>query len=97
MQLPGRGQGGGASQLEWRLQEDAERPEQRAVGKGAALVWDPGVEHHGSFGPRRRLLREAVAAVPAAGGAVATLLAVGVGVVVAAILDMAWTDRFNDK
>lgn len=60
-------------------------------------MWDPGVEHHGSFGPRRRLLREAVATVPAAGGAVATLLAVGVGVVVAAILDMAWTDRVNEK
>lgn len=60
-------------------------------------MWDPGVEHHGSFGPRRSLLREAVAAIPAAGGAVASLLAVGVGVVVAAVLDVARTDGVNDK
>lgn len=60
-------------------------------------MWDPGVQHHGSFGPHWCLLREAVAAVPATGGAVASLLAVGVGVVVAAILDMAWADRFDEK
>lgn len=46
-----------------------------------------------AFGPLRRLVCEAVAAVPAAGGAVAALLAVGVAVVVAAILDMSWTAK----
>lgn len=53
---------------------------------------DFGVEDHGSFGPHGSLVREAVAAVPTAGGAVTSLLAVGVGVVVAAVLDVARTD-----
>lgn len=53
---------------------------------------DFGVENHGSFGPHWSLVREAVAAVPTAGGVVTSLLTVGVGVVVAAVLDVAWTD-----
>lgn len=53
---------------------------------------DFGVEDHGSFGPHGSLLREAIAAVPTAGGAVTSLLTVGVAVVVAAILDVARTD-----
>lgn len=53
---------------------------------------DFGVEDHGSFGPHRSLVREAVAAVPTTGGAVTSLLTVGVGVVVTAVLDVARTD-----
>lgn len=53
---------------------------------------DFGVEDHGSFGPHGGLVREAVAAVPTAGGVVTSLLTVGVGVVVAAVLDVARTD-----
>lgn len=41
-----------------------------------------------ALGPARPFVCEAVAAVPATGGAVAALLAVRVGVVVAAVLDV---------
>lgn len=40
---------------------------------------------------------EAVAAVPSTGGAVTSLLAVGVGVVVAAVLDVARTESHNGE
>lgn len=40
---------------------------------------------------------EAVAAVPSTGGAVASLLAVGVGVVIATVLDVAWTESHDGE
>lgn len=70
------------------MEEDAEGPEQRAVGKAIALMWDFSVEDQRAFSPLRSLVCEAVTAVPPTGGAVAALLTVRVGVVVAAVLDV---------
>lgn len=36
-QLPVSGQGDRASQFEWRLEEDTERPEHSAIGEGSAF------------------------------------------------------------
>lgn len=55
-------------------------------------MWDAGVKDQGAFGPQGALVCEAVAAVPSTGGIVAALLAVGVGVVIAAVLDVARTE-----
>lgn len=96
-QVPVSGEGGGASQFERRLQEDTERPEQGAVGEGAPVLWDVSVKDQGAFGPQGALVCEAVTAVPAAGGAVAALLAVGVGVVIAAVLDVARTESHGGE
>lgn len=79
------------------MEEDAEGPEQRAVGKATALMWDFSVKDQRAFGPLSALVCEAVAAIPSTGGAVAALLAVRVGVVVAAILDVPWTVNHDDK
>lgn len=57
------------------------------------LQRDPRVEHKGAFSPLRALVSKAITPVPATGGAVTALLTVLVGIVVAAILDMAWTGR----
>lgn len=78
------------------MEEDAEGPEQRAVGKAAALVREFSVKDQRAFGPLRRLVGEAVAAVPATGGAVAALLTVRVAVVVAAILDVSRTVKHDE-
>lgn len=59
------------------------------------LRWGFDVKNHGAFGPRGALVCEAVAAVPSTGGAVASLLAVGVGVVITAVLDVTRTDRWK--
>lgn len=59
------------------------------------MLWDVGVKDQSAFGPPGALLCEAVAAVPSTEGAVASLLAVGVGVVVTAVLDVARTES-ND-
>ena len=91
-QVPVSGEGGGASQYYWRLEEDTGSPEQGDVGEGAVLMWDSGVEDQGAFGPTGALVFEAVAAVPSTGGAVASLLTVGVGVVIAAVLGVTRTE-----
>lgn len=91
-QVPVSGEGGGASQYYWRLEEDTGSPEQGDVGEGAMLMWDSGVEDQGAFGPAGALVFEAVAAVPSTGGAVASLLTVGVGVVIAAVLGVTRTE-----
>lgn len=54
---------------------------------------DFGVKDQSAFSPQGALVGEAVAAIPSTGGAVASLLAVGVGVVVAAVLDVARTEN----
>lgn len=91
------GEGGGASQYDWRLEENTGRPEQGAVGEGAALMWDSGVKDQGAFGPHGALVFEAVAAVPSTGGAVASLLTVGVAVVIAAVLDVSRTESHDGE
>lgn len=48
-----------------------------------------------AFSPHGALVREAVAAVPSTGGAVTSLIAEGVGIVVATVRDVAWTES-ND-
>lgn len=59
------------------------------------MLWEVGVNDQGALGPQGALVCEAVTAVPSTGGAVASLLAVGVGVVIAAVLDVARTES-ND-
>lgn len=78
------------------MEEDAERPEQRAVEDGTPLMWDFGVKDQGAFSPLRPLVCEAVTAIPATGGAVTALLTVRVGIVVAAILDVSWAVKQDD-
>lgn len=58
-------------------------------------MWDFGVKDQGAFSPQGALVCEAVAAVPSTGGAVASLLTVVVGVVVAAVLDVARTESHD--
>lgn len=55
------------------------------------------MKDQGALGPQRALMFEAVAAIPSTGGAVTALLAVGVGVVIAAVLDMARTVNNNGE
>lgn len=54
------------------------------------MLWYVGMKDQGAFGPQGALVSEAVAAVPSAGGAVTSLLTVGVGVMIAAVLNVAW-------
>lgn len=91
-QVPVGGERRRPPQLERRLEEDAERPEQGAVGEGPPVCWEAGVKDQSASGPHGAPVGEAVAAVPPAGGAVAALLAVGVGVVIAAVLDVPRTE-----
>lgn len=58
-------------------------------------MWDFGVKDQSAFSPQGALVGEAVAAIPSAGGAVASLLTVGVGVVIAAVLDVARTESHD--
>lgn len=51
-------------------------------------MWDVGVQDYRAFSPFGALVCEAVAAVPSTGGAVTSVLAVGVGVVIATVLDV---------
>lgn len=53
------------------------------------MSWDSGVQHYRAFSPYRALMCEAVAAIPSTGGTVTSLFAVGVGVVIATVLDVA--------
>lgn len=78
------------------MEENTERPQQGAVGKGATLQWAFSVEDQGAFSPHGALVCEAVAAVPSTGGAVTSLLAVGVGVVITAVLDVARTESHDE-
>lgn len=78
------------------MEEDAERPEQRAVEDGTTLMRDFGVKDQGAFSPLRSLVCEAVTAIPATGGAVTALLTVRVGIVVAAILYVSWAVNRDD-
>lgn len=90
-QVPVGGKRDGSSQFEWRLEEDAECPEQWIVGEGAVLMWDASVKYHCAFSPQRVLIFETVAAIPSTEGIVASLIAVGVGIMITAVLDVAWT------
>lgn len=95
-EVPVCADGSRSSQFDWCLEEHAEGPEQRAVGKAIALMWDFSVKHQRAFRPLRSLVCEAVTAIPTTGGAVAALLTVRVGVVVAAILDVSGTVNHDD-
>lgn len=92
-QVPVRSQGGTASHFEWYLKEDTESPEQGCIGEGATLMWDFGVNDQGAFSPLGFLVCEAIAAIPSTGSTVASLLAVGVGIMITAILDVAWAEN----
>lgn len=60
------------------------------------MLWDFGMKDQGAFGPHGGLVLEAVAAVPSTGGAVTSLLAMRVCVVVSAVLDVARTERHEE-
>lgn len=55
------------------------------------------MKDQGAFSPLRALACEAVAAVPSTGGTVASLAAVGVGVVIATVLDVVWTESHDGE
>lgn len=92
-QVPAGGEAHGAPQFERRLEEDAECPEQGADGHGDVLLWDFDVEEQRAFGPVGGLVFEAVAAVPPAGGVVATLVAAAAGEISPAVLGVARTEN----
>lgn len=90
-------QGDVVPQFEWRLQEDAEGPEQGPDGDAAVELGDVGVEEQGAFGPLGPLLFDAVAAVPPAGGIVAPLVAAVAGVISPAVLGVTRAGGGEDK
>lgn len=55
------------------------------------------MKDQGAFSPLRSLVGEAVAAIPSTGGAVTSLLTVGVGVVIATVLDVVWTENHEEE
>lgn len=96
-QVPARSEAHGAPQPEGRLEEDAEFPEQRADGGRDVLLWDVRVEEQRAFSPYGGLVFEAVAAVPAAGGVVAALVAAAAGVISPAVLSVARSESQDDE
>ncbi len=61
------------------------------------MLWALNVKDQGALGPQGALVCEAVTTVPSTGGVVTTLLAVGVGVMITAVLDVAWTESHEGE